>query len=869
MRLRAWPGLWTFTRLAVPLLIFLPVILLPARGAALQAPDGGEGPRTLQGHPATGSIAIDGRLDEEDWARASVATGFVQLEPAEGSPASQPTEVRVLYGLTALYIGALLREDPEAIRRPLTRRDHTGEADYFTVSIDGAGTGRSALRFGVTAAGVQIDAVEEGFDIDPSWDAVWESAVRLGPDGWVVEMAIPYSMLRFPRGERQTWGIQFQRRRAHTGERAFWQPVRREEMGVGIIAGRLEGLQGIAPRRNVQVRPYTLSRFRAQPQGGVGPLYDYDTGFDAGVDVKVALGSHVILDATINPDFGQVEADPAVLNLTTFETFFPERRPFFLEGTGIFNYTFAPGEGGMLYTRRIGSRGRILGAGKVTGTTPSGLSFGLLTAATGDGHEASRIRGRELQPNLLYGAARLQQEFGDRSYVGLAATYFDGFGASSPWDHVRVLVAGADWDYRFDDYRWTGTATLTHQGFGEIYGLRPSTGIGLYASTQRIRGDFTWGILLRAFSPEFQPNDMGFFRQSDIIRAGGNAQLLLHGGQPFGPFRLAWFGGTFEQRLTYAERTNLGAAGSWYTWWLFRGYQHLGVRGALLDFGGVDVRETRGLGPVKNLPAGSVIVEYSTDTRRRLVLAPRAAVALFGEGGTGWNAQLEGRWLASDRLALSLTGRYERRDRLRAWVANEAFRRTEEGFFLGRLANRHPADQTDFLALDATAALDKLFARIEPVSTSPEATDYFVSVFGARDQSSLDTVVRATYTFSPHLSLQLYSQLFAARFRHDNFRLLASAHELPHLPAYPRRRDESRRSLNLNAVLRWEYRPGSTLFAVWTHGRFGLLGGYAVVNPHDETAPGFDRTTLGLALDAFELQPTNVFLIKLNYLLMR
>jgi hypothetical protein len=854
-------------------------LLVLALGAFLtlgfaSAADGPEGPRTLQAVPAGAPITVDGRLDEPDWARANVASGFTQFEPDEGAPASQHTEVRVLYGASAIYIGAHLFDDPALIRRPLTRRDQVGDADYFSVSIDGFSTGRTAYTFGVTAAGVQIDAVSEIGQNDFSWDAVWQSAVRTVEDGWVVEMAIPYSMLRFPDAREQSWWIQFSRTLSREGERTYWEPVARQAELVGFIAGRLAGLRGISPRANVQVRPYSLSRLTRAPEAGMGTTYFNETAFDVGADLKIGVGSNLIFDATINPDFGQVEADPEVLNLTTFETFFQERRPFFLEGTSIFDYLIGPGDGPILYTRRIGGLGRLVGASKLTGRFGSGLSFGLLGAATSDGFEGpDRFTGEDFEPDIVYLAGRVKREFGDRSYAGAALTYFDGFGGDFIGDKIRSVVLGADYDLRLGStgaFRWDGSLTMSRRVFGEELGLSTRHGFALYSGVEKIRGSLLGGIGVRVYSDGFQPNEMGFFVENDVIRTNVGTQLLLNGGRPFGPFRLALIGASADQKWTFLDNTNLGLRGRWYSWWYFKNYQRISVRGTFIDVGGVDVRESRGLGPVANLAGYGFTLEYSTDTRRRLIFNPRATIAVLPESdGSAWTTEAGVFWTASDRLALSLSSRYERRDNIRSWVANETFLRDPAGYLLGERANRVPGGIDDLIPLAGDPApLDQIFSGFAPFEVGG-LTAYYAAVFGARDQRSVDTAIRSTYTFRPNLSLQLYSQLFAARFRYDRFRLLAGTDDLPEISDYPRRRDESRRSLNVNAVMRWEYRPGSTLFLVWAHSRLAFEGGYRLFDPQDPEPSPFDSGTFRLALDTFDLMPTNVVLIKLNYLLMR
>jgi len=863
-----------------PLIRTCAVGALLALGLALPAgaAGDGEGPRALRAAALSSPIQVDGRLDEPAWAAAEVATGFRQLEPDEGAPATQRTEVRVVYGPSALYIGATLYDDPALVRRPLTRRDEMGDADVFIVSLDGYGTGRSAYYFAVTAAGVQYDAALEADVVDPSWDAVWDSAVRHTPEGWTVEMAIPYSMLRFNRAEEQTWWIQFQRTISRNGEQVFWEPLTQDALGVGFIAGRLTGLRGLTPRANVQVRPYTLSRLTREPEAGAGPAYLNDTGLDAGLDVKLGLGRNAFLDLTLNPDFGQVEADPAVLNLTAFETFFPERRPFFLEGASIFDYTFAPGDGPLFYTRRVGALGRIVGAGKLTGRTAGGVGYGVLAGATGDGFTQGEggpvFTGDDFSPDLLYAAARVKREFGNRSFAGAAATYFDGTGGDFDFYQVRSLVGGADWDLRWrgGTLRWDGAATASHVRFGEPFGgAEPETGFALYTGLDRVRGPLTGGVGLRVYSDRFDPNDVGFFLQNDAVRARGNATLLLNRGRPFGRFRLARASVVGQQAWTYRQRTNLGAQVQSRMDLFFRGFDQLTLRANLVALGGYDVLESRGLGPVANVPGLGLGADYTTDTRRRLVAFPRATAGFFRDGSVAWNASVGSDWTASDRLALSGSIRYEERNGVRGWVANEAFRRTESGFALGRNPNRAPNAQGTFDPFSSDPfGLDAVFTGLVPFAQGEGTADYFAAVFGSRDQRSLDASVRATYALRPDLSFQLFSQLFAARFRHDDFRLLAGPDDLRPLGAvYPRRRDQASQSLIFNAVGRWEYRPGSTVYVVWAHNRAGAFGGYRLHDAADPAPSPFDRGTLRLAADTFDLLPTNVVLVKLNYLLLR
>ncbi len=305
-------------------------LLLALAGLATDTP-------SLEAAPVNAAIHVDGRLDEADWRNAPPASGFLQSEPNEGAQPSQKTEVRVLFSDDALYVGARMFDtEPSKIQRTLGRRDAFNQADWFQVAIDGYRDRKTALLFAVNAAGVQVDGTLSGGDDDLSWDAVWTSEVHVDDEGWTAEIKIPYSMLRFSRAERQTWGINFRRAIPRTAEEVEWSLVRREDEARGVVAGfgTLEGLRGIHPRRNVQVTPYVLAGARIDEERR--GLSDAALDANVGADVKVGLAPNVTLDLTVNPDFGQVEADPATLNLSAFEVVLRERRPFFVEGLDIF-----------------------------------------------------------------------------------------------------------------------------------------------------------------------------------------------------------------------------------------------------------------------------------------------------------------------------------------------------------------------------------------------------------------------------------------------------------------------------------------------------------------------------------------------------
>ncbi|MGW8268087.1 MAG: DUF5916 domain-containing protein, partial [Longimicrobiales bacterium] len=414
--------------------VFLPVAALvwAAPVLAQGSQEGTNGARSLPSVHATRTseaIHLDGHLTEEAWQLATPARVFTQLDPWEGEPATEDTEVYILYDDDALYIGAILT-DSRPVSTRLGRRDgFLMDSDWLTISLDSYNDNRSGFKFEVNPSGVRGDeALSRGQDRrgDGSWDPVWEAATQITPTGWTAELRIPFSQLRFRNVDEQVWGIQISRDIARNREKQLFSFTPKDEAG-GIAAyGDLRGIRGVKQSRGLELLPYVQSRAEF-----VKIDQDADAGFDnpyrdgsdffygVGMDLKYRLSSNLTLDATLNPDFGQVEVDPAVVNLTAFETRYQEKRPFFVEGAGIFSFGGGGGGGGggmmgmfgggggggggggtqLLYSRRIGGSPRgsvpdeavyanvpdqttILSAGKLTGRTAGGWSLGFMEAVT-------------------------------------------------------------------------------------------------------------------------------------------------------------------------------------------------------------------------------------------------------------------------------------------------------------------------------------------------------------------------------------------------------------------------------------------------------------------------------------------------------
>jgi hypothetical protein len=405
----------------------LPAVAQPAAGNGRKQAEAARVP--------SGAIRLDGRPDEEAWLRATPITDFVQKEPVEEAPPTDRMDVRFVYDDEALFVGArLYAADVSAVQAPLGRRDNGTQAEHILIELDTYLDRRTAYAFGVTASGVRLDHYHPGDSeatIDADFDPVWEARTSVDGQGWTAEMWIPLSQLRFNLRDRQVWGLNVHRWVASRNEAVYWVPVPRTGQGWSSLFGELRGIDAVAPRRRFEVVPYAAGS--STLTGNRDPRDPFDDGKNlegrVGADVKVGFGSNLTLDATVNPDFGQVEADPAEVNLSAFETFFSEKRPFFLEGSRLLSDRGAV----YFYSRRIGAApvgpalgdfvdyprtSTILSAAKLTGRLPSKTSIGLLGAVTGDRSarsflaESSSIRRVRVAPVASYGVARVDQEFG-------------------------------------------------------------------------------------------------------------------------------------------------------------------------------------------------------------------------------------------------------------------------------------------------------------------------------------------------------------------------------------------------------------------------------------------------------------------------
>ena len=863
----------------------------------------------------TSPVSIDGRLDEEAWQQATVGSGFVQKDPIEGNPAEHATEVRILYDEHAIYIGARMFDaEPRTIARQLVRRDENGNADWFAVGFDPRMDRRTGYSFFVSAANVQRDEyLYNDTDSDDAWDAVWASAVQLDSLGWIAEIRIPLSQLRYQTSSgEQAWGINFARGRFRTNEETHFALMSELQRGAVSQFGTLTGIRTEHAPRRIELRPYVVARGQFQPAEPGNPFQDgSSTTKRVGIDMKYGLGSSFTLDATINPDFGQVEADPAVINLTAFETFFQERRPFFVEDARIFDFTLSGGNNRLFYGRRIGRRptggspsgadfvhvpeaATILGAAKITGRTAGGLSVGVITALTDQAKgrawfdATDETRSFLAEPQAVHSAVRARQDFnggastvgaigtfqtrqlpGDRSFASLTS---DAFSAGVDWEHQW-----ANRTYGFVGYvagslvRGDSTAMIRIQRSSAHFLQRPDatrlrvdssatslTGVDWRMTLDKRRGDHWTGAIWAAeVTPTFEVNDLGFSSRQEVLDAGARIQYReIVPGKRLRSYRLS--ASTFHN-WTHEALDGPWSASAWGDAHV-SGSVTVSADATLLNYWEIGTRlsvrpeladrnGTRG-GPMMLAPRSMEwSVDFKTDARRHIAIEPTVEISRQAMG-------------AGRREEFGIGVAIRPSPRVQVTV-EPTFERSRNGAqFVGR---------TTVLPYAPTFGTRYLFAELD------------------RREFGLET--RLNVTFSPRLTLQLfaqpllssgdfltYKQLTQPRsFAFDEFQegaysagpgapgcVSGRTCRSPDGTRYIdfdgngsadhsfRDRDFNVRSLIGNAVFRWEYRPGSAIFLVWQR------------QQEDEAMiGGFDFSRDARAL--FRAPARNVFLIKASY----
>jgi uncharacterized protein DUF5916/cellulose/xylan binding protein with CBM9 domain len=894
------------------------LIALAASASAQQTTRSQNDPRPVaQAAVRQGEVNIDGRLDESAWAKATPITELVQSSPDEGKPPSQRTELRILYDASAIYIGARMYDSlgAKGVRSALARRDQVmnGEnnltSDKISLVFDTFRDKNSRTWFELNPNGVKGDH-QNG---DDSYDPVWEGATQVDSLGWTAEFRIPFSQLRFSRDAQQVWGMQIWRTIDRRNEYDMWAFWRNNEYGGPAYFGTLEGITVNSSPRQVELVPYATSRNKLERARPGDPYHsNSEMTYRVGGDAKVNLTSNLTLDATANPDFGQVEVDPAVVNLSVFETTFSERRPFFVSNSQYFStgglscfFCSNVSSLSLVYTRRIGRSpqlagllsGRsdfmdasdattILGAGKITGRTSNGLTVGVMDAVTN--RETARFRPvgstvdatQEIEPLTNYFVARLRKDYrGGATRIGTITTMVNR--ALTNPDEVSLLrsnsqAVGLDLDHHWAKraYGFNLQTALTHIG-GDTAAIRraqtasaryyqrpgrtetsdglfatgfdPSRrnlyGYGFYARLAKETGDWQWETTQNWRSPGYEANDLGVLSRSDYKWMLGN--VVRQWTTPGSWYRSVWTTVGAQQQVNYeGDRNDMDYHAYWQA--TFKNYMNFSIFG-LWHPSYYDERLTRGGPTVIHYGYNLYSANFGTDSRSRVV----------GQLQVQYSTPVDN--TEGGRLAFYPTVTLKPSSRI--------------------LVSLSPSFDHDLTAQQYVAAITDASA---PAGFA--GTRY---VFGRLEQRTFSVDTRTNVTFTPNLTLQLFAQPFLASGKYSSFKEFAEPKSRRMIfygrdngstvvtnrdpdgaitgytvdpdgpagssPAFTfGNQDFNVRSLRGTGVLRWEYRPGSTLYFVWTQIREGF-------DQFGDFNFSRDRSAL------FRDRPTSVFQVKATY----
>ena len=804
---------------------------------------------------------IDGGDDDPVWQAAARVSDFRQFSPRIDTTPSLKTEFRVAYDERNLFVFARMFDPhPDSILHALTRRDVRGPSDQIKILLDSYDDKRTGFEFAVNPDGVKRDySMSNDTQEDGSWNGIWDVATRVDSLGWTAEFRIPLSQLRYARAESNSFGFGIWRDIERYNERVAWPVYLPNRNGLVSQLGRLTGLTGIASDQRLEATPYVVTKNveRATPNSP----YARNQQVTVGGDLKLGLTPNITLDATINPDFGQVEADPAVVNLTAFETFFAEQRPFFVEGTGLYRFQLncyivvdCSTNEGLFYSRRIGRSPTLRGiygdastatatpiamASKLTGRTASGLSFGLLDAVT------ERVKGptNTVEPLANYAVLRAQQDLrgGEAGFSVIATAVNRSLDTvTSPYLHRDAYTSGATFRNRFGGGRFelagqfagsyvagSKQAILATQSGPAHYYQQPGdklsldssrTSLGGYSGQLKF-GKYGGGVtrfetsLIRQ-SAGFEVNDIGYLRRADIMDWSTWGALTFQSARGF--YRWMQINGnhwetwnTSGTRLENAVNVNghMGFMNNWDA--------HLGGTVGKLTPSYCD-RCTRGGPLLRQSRSITPWAGFNTDSRQ-IVSAGMFVNLWFNDGGKSNGASFSPyiNFHPSSSLQLSVGPGITRDHNNTQWFGN--------------------------------------------FTDSTTGTTHYT--FAHLDQRTVSMSTRVTYTMTPNLTFEFYGQPFVSTGQYSDVRELSAN---PLAASYDDRFqsyavDTSTKmsfkaaQLRTNSVVRWEYRPGSTLFLVWAHGRDGPANS----NMNQSWSQDYR--------DLFSLHPENTFLVKLAY----
>ncbi len=851
--------------------------------------------KELQGESPT----LDGALDDACWQSVEWGTNFIQREPFEGKTATRETAFKILYDARNLYIAFRCYDnDPSKIERRLSRRDGF-EGDWVEINIDSYFDKRSAFSFTITAAGVKGDEFisNDGFNWDSNWDPIWYVDTKIDEQGWTAELRIPLSQLRFANKEVHVWGLQVNRRDFRAEERSHWQPIERNNSAWVSSFGELHGITGIKPQNQLEILPYVLAQAETFEAEEGNPFATGESqSINFGVDGKIGVTSDLTLDFTINPDFGQVEADPSVVNLDGYQVFFSERRPFFIEGRNIFEQRLTSSEAGgsynsdlQFYSRRIGSSPHgypdlgdneyadvpintsILGAAKFTGKTTKGLSIGILESVTQKEYAQIDFGGERreevVEPLTNYFVGRLQQDFrGGSTVVGgmFTAVNRDLDDTGLDFLHSSAYSGGLDVLHRWNKQMWyvsgkavfsrvngsTNAITNTQESFERLYQRVGAdhlsvdttlTTLAGHGGTLRVgrggggkRFNFDAGLTWR--SPGLELNDIGFLRSSDetvhFLWAGYRID------QPFSVFR--------NMRFNYNH---------WFSW----DFSGLNTYRAWNVNAHAQFMNNYGFGSGLNVQPYSILTK---DLRGGPAVRKSQVLSNWFYAYSDFRKKIAGEMNMFHYWTMDNSAHVKDYS---LWLTMQPLRTLRVSFGPGVTFRRDDVQWVDNLDFKGD-------------------TRY---VTGRIDQKTFSMSIRLNYTIQPNLTLQYYGQPFISRGRYSRFNHIANPLEVRAEDRYELINDDQivydenddtyavdedldgqadywidNPDFNFvqfrsNLVARWEYIPGSELYLVWSQGTTNFtreIDGGLLSNLSD---------------NLFSNKAHNIFLIKYTYRFIR
>ncbi|AUP81488.1 hydrolase [Flavivirga eckloniae] len=836
---------------------------------------------------------IDGKLEDVIWGKKNDwASNFIQREPTENVSPSEETTFKIVYDAKHLYIGIKnFDKQPEKITNWMSRRDGF-EGDWVEVIFDSYHDLRSAFSFTVTAAGVKGDKIItlNGKSEDITWNPIWYTKSAITNEGWTAEMKIPLSQLRFGKSENQVWGLQVIRNYFSNNETSVWQRIPIDAPGWISEFGELHGLNGLKPQRQFEIQPFVVTSLETFKKDPNNPYRDkHITTINAGIDGKIGITNDLTLDFTINPDFGQVEADPAAIALDGFQLFFREQRPFFVENKNIFNYQFSnPIVGGsfsrdnLFYSRRIGrnpqgfvktetdefsdapERTTILGAVKFSGKTKDGWSIGVMESMTTNEYAKIYNNGSEreqlIEPFTNYFVGRVQKDFNNRNtfFGGIVTSTIRNLDTNTDFLHKSATTAGIDFMHQWKNRTWYlgANMVMSHVEGSEKSILRTQLSIPhLFQRTDaghvsidptktsltgtggdikfgkagqghlKFETGFTWR------SPELELNDLGFMLEADDIQ--NYAGITYNSLKPFGAFRKGtltyqhWFKWDFEGNLNYID-WDVEARGTFQNNW----------------------NATVGFFSQPHIYSKSLLQG-----------GPR--IYLPDQYGFWWALGTDTR----KKLSFSLDG----------WTKTG----NEDSYFLldnGLKITYQPINQ---FSLSVSPRYNMIRHRLQ-YNETVDFSGLPRYIMSKLDRDTFSLAFRFNYTINPNLSIQYYAEPYISKGVYSNFgymnHALAKSHneqiayytdsqiffdETNNNYAIDEASDDSVdyhfkdpdfsfAQFRSNLVVRYEYKPGSEIFLVWAQG----------ITDNNRPTGGLFRS---FDNQIFSAQPNNTFLIKATY----